>query len=254
MNVAIYILASDDKDTNLYRLKLLVERIKSECRQYKIFSEIVDEKGNQPLKKELISRVCRKEFDTILTYKLSEWSGSMDQLLIELNELNVNGIRFISYFENYDSSTLTGKLYIQILSAVNDCELLNDPEIKEIDISNIKSIEQHHHMPNKTERIITDEGPAGLNYFGRRTPSEKTTSSGNELNPGLTVIGGKNSDKAENFDLIGLTDACRLTGYSKFTIYQLTSRKLIPHYKRPHGRRIFFSKKALEEWILTGKI
>jgi excisionase family DNA binding protein len=179
MATAIYLTSSDDNKSNQDRLAPLVDRVKSEGSQYKIFSEIPDKKGSQSLKKELLARVYDKEFDTILVYRLSDWSSSMLRLSSELREMDLKGIRFISCYENFDSFTLTGKLYIQVLLTVNECE--------------------------------------------------------------------------KCFDLVGLDEACSLTGYSKNTLYQLISRKLIPHFKRPNGRRIFFSKRALEQWIMTGE-
>jgi excisionase family DNA binding protein len=66
----------------------------------------------------------------------------------------------------------------------------------------------------------------------------------------------KNSDllkaKKNDFDIVGLKEICLLTGYSKHTIYRKTSRHEIPFIKRPGGRKIFFSKKAILEWIMFG--
>jgi excisionase family DNA binding protein len=63
---------------------------------------------------------------------------------------------------------------------------------------------------------------------------------------------GFGSIKKNEFDIVGLKEACELTGYSKHTIYQKTSRHEIPFIKRPGGRKIFFSRKALLHWIQFG--
>jgi excisionase family DNA binding protein len=249
MATAIYLITCDDLEANQYRLALLVERAKLEGKQFKIFSEIYDKKGNQPLKKELLERVSRKEFNTILTYRLKEWSGSTNQLAMELNDLNVNGIRFISCYENFDTLTLTGRLYLQVLLSVNGYGQSFDSSAEENDLSVMKS--DGHVLGNKkSDRISSEESPTGLNYFGGTIPSDEINSSGNDSSLGT----GKNASMPDSFDLVGLSEASMLTGYSKNTLYQLTSRNLIPHHKRPHGRRIFFSKRALEQWILTGEI
>jgi excisionase family DNA binding protein len=59
--------------------------------------------------------------------------------------------------------------------------------------------------------------------------------------------------KKEDFDLIGLKEASDLTGYSIHTLYRFSSRHEIPFVKRRGGRKLFFSKKALQEWIIYGK-
>jgi hypothetical protein len=216
MDTAIYIIASDDRDTNQYRLTLLVEKVKSEGSQYKIFSEINDRKNNQPLKKELLARVYRKEFNVILVYKLSDLSRSSEQLSNELNELNRNNIRVISFCENFDSFSLTGKFYMQVLMTVNNFEPSIDQDAKEIKIDKTKSFKQHLPMPCKTERVITDESPAGLINFRGEIQSNEITNIGNELNPGLTMRSGKNSEKNESFDLIDLNSASKLTDVDSF--------------------------------------
>jgi excisionase family DNA binding protein len=44
-----------------------------------------------------------------------------------------------------------------------------------------------------------------------------------------------------------------LTGYSKNTIYKMTSTNQIPFIKGPGRRKLFFSKKAILEWIFNEK-
>ncbi|MCU0343221.1 MAG: helix-turn-helix domain-containing protein [Ignavibacterium sp.] len=254
MATAIYILSCDDNKSNQDRLTLLVERVKTEGIKYKIFSEITDKNGNQSLKNELLSRVYKKEFDTILVYKLSEWAGSPAQLSMELNELNEKGIRFISSFENFDSFSITGKFYIQILLTVNKCEKSSDSYAKDNLRSDLNSDGQRFPVHNRTASRTSEEGPTDLGYSGKKIILRSKDNSDNNLTSGLTPAKRKSPAPSDNFDLVGLDEACSLTGYSRHTIYQLTSKKLIPHFKRPHGRRIFFSKIALEQWILTGEV
>jgi excisionase family DNA binding protein len=50
-------------------------------------------------------------------------------------------------------------------------------------------------------------------------------------------------------DLIDVDKVCLLTGFSKHTIYKLTSTNQIPFYKRKGGRKIFFSIDEIEKWM-----
>jgi len=43
------------------------------------------------------------------------------------------------------------------------------------------------------------------------------------------------------------------TGFSRKQIYKLTSTRAIPHYK-PSGRKLFFKKDEIDEWITLGKV
>src|SRR5688572_29471277 len=52
-------------------------------------------------------------------------------------------------------------------------------------------------------------------------------------------------------DIAGMELALEITGLKKPTIYALVSKSRIPHMKK--GKKLFFSRKELIEWIKTGK-
>jgi len=53
-------------------------------------------------------------------------------------------------------------------------------------------------------------------------------------------------------NILNLSEAAILTGYSKSHLYKLTHFKKIDHYK-PNGKNIFFKKEDLETFLLRGK-
>ncbi len=55
----------------------------------------------------------------------------------------------------------------------------------------------------------------------------------------------------EEQDIIFMEEVCRLTGYTKPTVYSKISRYQIPVLSR--GKPLTFSKKAIIEWIHQGK-
>ncbi len=52
--------------------------------------------------------------------------------------------------------------------------------------------------------------------------------------------------------VLSLSEAAVFTGYSESHIYNLTSRKAIPHYKK--NRKLFFKKSELEDWLLERQV
>lgn len=254
MKTAIYLIASNDTELNNCQLTLLIERIKSEGKQYTIFSEITDKKGNQLLKEDLLARVYKNEFDTILVYRLSDWSNSQAEMSSELSELHKRCVRVISISENFDSFTPTGNLYINMLLAFSEFETAINSSIPEESTSKIEMDNRQLTGKPKTRKRVAEESAQGLSIIHSKILSDDIDKSGIDTIPGMISRSGKTCGKNDNFDLVGLEEACELTGYSKHTLYQLTSKKLIPHFKRPRGRRIFFSKRALEQWIMTGGI
>lgn len=65
-----------------------------------------------------------------------------------------------------------------------------------------------------------------------------------------------NADKKSASEIIGIDEVCRITGFSKHTIYKKTSNKEIPFYKSTLSRRsvLRFRRSEIENWILKHRI
>lgn len=60
----------------------------------------------------------------------------------------------------------------------------------------------------------------------------------------LAMIGSKT--------VLDLSEAAVFTGYSESHLYNLTSKRQIPHYKK--NRKLYFKKQELEEWMLEREV
>ena len=61
-------------------------------------------------------------------------------------------------------------------------------------------------------------------------------------------------DPAPLKSVLTLDEAAQLLGLTKSYLYKLTSRRLIPHYKAPSGRTLYFSRRELEEWMTSVRV
>jgi len=52
--------------------------------------------------------------------------------------------------------------------------------------------------------------------------------------------------------VLSFSEGCLHVGKSESTIYKLTSKKLIPHFKQ--GRKIYFLQSELDEWLLSNRV
>ena len=59
------------------------------------------------------------------------------------------------------------------------------------------------------------------------------------------------SEKGE--EILSLNEAAKFLKLSKSFLYKMTSQKIIPHYI-PGGKRIYFKKSDLEDWILNSRV
>lgn len=57
----------------------------------------------------------------------------------------------------------------------------------------------------------------------------------------------------ENKNILTVDEVISYTGYSQKQIYKLTSTRAIPHYK-PSGRKLFFKKDEIDDWITQGRV
>lgn len=54
-------------------------------------------------------------------------------------------------------------------------------------------------------------------------------------------------------NILTVDEVIEYTGFSQKQIYKLTSTRAIPHYK-PSGRKLFFKKDEIDEWITQGRV
>jgi len=50
--------------------------------------------------------------------------------------------------------------------------------------------------------------------------------------------------------VLSLDEACEYLGYKKSYLYKLLCGKIIP-YSKPNGKKIFFDRDKLEQWMLS---
>ncbi len=122
MKYAIYIrVSTKDQNPENQRLRLTEYAIQKDW-DYEVFIEIQSSRKTRPIKAELLTMLRNKKYDGVLVYKLDRFARSSTELILEISELLNKGIKFVSYSDNLDFSTATGKLHFQILSAFAEFE------------------------------------------------------------------------------------------------------------------------------------
>lgn len=125
MRVGIYARVS----TNEQNVEMQIKELKDYCdrMQYSIFDSYVDigesgSKESRPQFNRLLSDVRKKKFDAVLVWKLDRIGRSLQHLLQILQEFSNKGVGFISYNQNIDTTTASGKLLFQIMGAFAEYE------------------------------------------------------------------------------------------------------------------------------------
>ncbi len=123
--VAIYARVSTDKQKVDMQLRELEDFVKRSG--WQIYRKYIDQgytgtNMNRPAFIEMKSAARKRNFNILLVWKLDRLSRSLKDLINTLDELGALGIDFISYDNNLDTSTPTGKLVFQIIGAVAEFE------------------------------------------------------------------------------------------------------------------------------------
>lgn len=122
MKYAIYIRVSTKEQNPENQRIRLTEYARQKGWQYEVFTEIQSTRKTRPIKAKLLSKLRNNKFDGVLVYKLDRFARSSTELILEISELLNKGIKFVSFSDNLDFSTATGKLHFQILSAFAEFE------------------------------------------------------------------------------------------------------------------------------------
>ena len=105
----------------------------SELREYAsrrcwtIASEYVDQgvsgsKESRPELNQLMADAHRRKFDAVLVWKIDRFGRSLKHLVNALADLCAYGVAFISFRDNLDLSTPSGRLMFQIIGAMAEFE------------------------------------------------------------------------------------------------------------------------------------
>ena len=122
MKIAIYCRVSRTDQILENQINPLVEYAKRMGYEYEIFTEKESTRKSRPVQWDLYNRLLKKEFDGLLFYKLDRWARSLKELVTHMEALHEKGVILISYMENIDLGTSTGKLMMQIMGSFAEFE------------------------------------------------------------------------------------------------------------------------------------
>lgn len=125
MKIAIYARVST-KDQHCEN-QLLDLRRYAEMKRWEVAHEYVEKvsglKSKRPEFDKLMDDVHKHRVDGVLVWRFDRFSRSITQLVFALQTMRANNIEFISYQENIDTSTATGKFMFAVIAAMSEFEL-----------------------------------------------------------------------------------------------------------------------------------
>ncbi len=122
MKLAIYIRVSR-RDLNPENQKLqLLDYCKTKGHEFKVFTEIESTRKTRPIKQDVLTRVCKGEFNGVLIWKLDRWARSLQELISDIDRITNRNKEFIVLTQPIDTTSASGRLFMQILGAFAEFE------------------------------------------------------------------------------------------------------------------------------------
>lgn len=122
MKIAIYIRVSKG-DMNPDNQKMQLEQYaKNKGWDYDIFEERESTRKTRPIKEEVLNLLRKGKYDGILIYKLDRWARSLQELIMNIDELKSRGKAFAVSTQPIDTTSSSGMLMLQILGAFAEFE------------------------------------------------------------------------------------------------------------------------------------
>lgn len=178
LKTAIYTRISTDdtrqnQDTQLHPLKEFIK-----ARGWTIYEIYSDQasggKEDRPALKRLVADAHKRLFDIVLVFRFDRFARSTQQLIQALENFKSLGIDFVSYQENIDTTTPTGKMMFTIISAFAEFEKeiikervkaglqrakaqgkkLGRPKISKREIEKIKELTQSGMSRRNTAKVL----------------------------------------------------------------------------------------------------
>jgi len=123
--VALYCRVSTSEQSPEMQRDDLFEYIKR--RNWQVYREYTDQgifgtAESRPALNDLMADARKGKFDIVMVWRFDRFARSLSHLIDALNEFSRVGIDFISYTENIDTTTPSGRLVFSIIGAIAEFE------------------------------------------------------------------------------------------------------------------------------------
>lgn len=120
--IALYCRVSTSRQTNENQKIRLLQYAADMAYKFDLYEEVESSRKTRPIKQELLMKLRKGEYSSVIVYKLDRFARSSRELILEIQELVDKGIGFISISDNLDFSSSMGRLHFQILAAFAEFE------------------------------------------------------------------------------------------------------------------------------------
>lgn len=115
MKVAVYMRVSTSEQNIEMQKHELVQYCERMGWTYELFEEKESTRKTRPVKQFVLNALRRKEFDSAIVWKLDRWARSLQELVMDLEEMTTKNIKFIALRDNIDYTSASGRAFTNML-------------------------------------------------------------------------------------------------------------------------------------------
>ena len=109
--------------------------------------------SSRPKREHLVRAASRREIDVVLVWKLDRWGRSQSDLIITLQDLEAQGVGFVSLTEALDFTTPVGRAMLGMLATFAEFERSLLQERIKAGIAHARSKGKPHGRPRISEHV-----------------------------------------------------------------------------------------------------
>jgi DNA invertase Pin-like site-specific DNA recombinase len=122
MKLAMYIRVSKRDMNPENQERQLIKYCMDKGYEYEIFEEKESTRNTRPIKQLVMAHIRTGSLGGVIIWKLDRWARSLQELVMDINEITARNKQFIVVTQPIDTTTASGRLQMQILSAFAEFE------------------------------------------------------------------------------------------------------------------------------------
>lgn len=121
-NIALYCRVSKEEQSVEQQVELMQRWLGPRAVKFTTFVEKKSSRKIRPVKEAMMERVRAGEFDAVAVWKIDRFARDAEELLSWRNEASKIGFAILSYSEQMDTSTSSGRFMFTIMAAFAELE------------------------------------------------------------------------------------------------------------------------------------
>lgn len=122
MKVAIYVRVSRRDLNPKNQLYALLRYVQDKGWDHDIFEEVETTRKTRPIKQKVLTLIRNGKYDGVIIWKLDRWARSLQELIMDIDDITNRNKEFIVLTAPIDTTTASGRLFMQILGAFAEFE------------------------------------------------------------------------------------------------------------------------------------